>query len=51
MCHSCHHYFVAEMGLQGGDVITDLNGEEITSPQQSVDLYRALREGGHSPSR
>jgi general secretion pathway protein C len=36
----------AEMGLEDGDVIRGLNGEEITSPRQTVDIYRALREGG-----
>jgi general secretion pathway protein C len=36
----------AAMGLEDGDVIRGLNGEAISSPQQTVDLYRAVREGG-----
>jgi general secretion pathway protein C len=36
----------AAMGLEDGDVIRGLNGEAISSPQQTVDLYRAMREGG-----
>jgi general secretion pathway protein C len=36
----------AAMGLEDGDVIRGLNGKAVTSPQQTVDLYRAVKEGG-----
>jgi type II secretory pathway component PulC len=34
------------MGLRNGDVIQGVNGETITTPDQAVELYESLMEGG-----
>jgi general secretion pathway protein C len=36
----------SKMGLRNGDVIQGINGETITTPDQAVDLYEGLMEGG-----
>ncbi|MBW1982932.1 MAG: PDZ domain-containing protein [Deltaproteobacteria bacterium] len=36
----------AKMGLRNGDVIQAVNDEEITSPEQAIDFYESLMEGG-----
>ncbi|MFP3870669.1 MAG: type II secretion system protein GspC [Syntrophobacteria bacterium] len=36
----------ARMGLRNGDVVKGINDQSITSPEQAVELYRSLREGG-----
>ncbi len=36
----------AKMGLRNGDVIKGVNGESITSPDQAIELYESLLEGG-----
>jgi type II secretory pathway component PulC len=34
------------MGLRNGDVIKGVNDEAITSPEQAIELYESLIEGG-----
>ena len=36
----------SKMGLRNGDVIQGVNGENITTPDQAVELYESLMEGG-----
>jgi general secretion pathway protein C len=36
----------SKMGLRNGDVIQGVNGETITTPDQAVELYESLMEGG-----
>jgi general secretion pathway protein C len=36
----------SKMGLRNGDVIQGINGEMITTPDQAVELYESLMEGG-----
>jgi general secretion pathway protein C len=36
----------SKMGLRNGDVIKGVNGEIITSPEQAIELYESLMEGG-----
>jgi len=36
----------SKMGLRNGDVIQGVNGETITTPDQAIDLYESLMEGG-----
>jgi general secretion pathway protein C len=36
----------AKMGLRNGDVIQGVNDEAITSPDQAVEFYESLMEGG-----
>ena len=36
----------SKMGLRNGDVIQGVNGENITTPYQAVELYESLMEGG-----
>jgi general secretion pathway protein C len=36
----------SKMGLHNGDVIQGVNGENITTPDQAVELYESLMEGG-----
>jgi general secretion pathway protein C len=36
----------ARMGLRNGDIIKGVNQEAITSPDQAVDLYESLVDGG-----
>ena len=36
----------AKMGLRNGDVIKGVNDEAITSPDQAIELYESLIEGG-----
>ena len=36
----------SKMGLRNGDVIQGVNGEAITTPDQAVELYESLMEGG-----
>jgi len=36
----------AKLGLRNGDVIKGINGEAITSPDQAIELYESLMEGG-----
>jgi general secretion pathway protein C len=36
----------ARMGLENGDVLVDVNGKRVTSTQQTVELYNALKRGG-----
>ena len=36
----------AKMGLRNGDVIRGVNDEAITSPDQAIELYESLIEGG-----
>ena len=35
-----------EMGLRSRDVVVGVNGEDITGPDQAVDFFRTLGEGG-----
>ena len=37
---------LAQMGLRNGDVITGVNGEPITSPDQAAEFFERLSEGG-----
>lgn len=36
----------SKMGLRNGDVIQGVNGETITTPDQAIELYESLMEGG-----
>lgn len=36
----------SKLGLRNGDVIKGVNGESITSPDQAIELYESLMEGG-----
>jgi general secretion pathway protein C len=36
----------SKMGLRNGDVIQGVNGESITTPDQAIELYESLMEGG-----
>lgn len=36
----------SKMGLRNGDVIKGINGETITTPDQAIELYESLMEGG-----
>jgi len=36
----------SRMGLRNGDVIQGVNGETITTPDQAIELYESLMEGG-----
>lgn len=36
----------SRMGLRNGDVIQGINGETITTPDQAIELYEGLMEGG-----
>jgi general secretion pathway protein C len=36
----------SKMGLRNGDVIQGVNGENITTPDQAIELYESLMEGG-----
>ncbi len=36
----------SKMGLRNGDVIQGVNGEAITTPDQAIELYESLMEGG-----
>jgi general secretion pathway protein C len=36
----------AKMGLRNGDVIQKINDEGISSPEQAIELYQSLMEGG-----
>ncbi len=36
----------AKMGLRNGDIIKGVNDEAITSPDQAIELYESLVEGG-----
>jgi len=36
----------AKMGLRNGDVIQKINDQNITSPEQAIELYQGLMEGG-----
>jgi general secretion pathway protein C len=36
----------ARMGLRNGDVIRRVNDQAISSPEQAIELYRGLMEGG-----
>lgn len=36
----------SKMGLRNGDVIQGVNGETITNPEQAIELYESLMEGG-----
>lgn len=36
----------SKMGLRNGDVIKGVNGETITTPDQAIELYESLMEGG-----
>ena len=36
----------SKMGLRNGDVIKGINGEAITTPDQAIELYESLMEGG-----
>ena len=36
----------ARMGLRNGDIIKGVNNEAITSPDQAIELYESLVEGG-----
>jgi type II secretory pathway component PulC len=37
---------LAKMGLRNGVVITEVNGETITGPDQAVMFFQTLKEGG-----
>ena len=37
---------LAKMGLRNGVVITDVNGETITGPDQAAMFFQTLKEGG-----
>jgi general secretion pathway protein C len=37
---------LAEMGLRNGDVITGVNDEAITGPEQAAEFFQRLKEGG-----
>jgi general secretion pathway protein C len=36
----------SKMGLRNGDVIQGVNGETVTTPDQAIELYESLMEGG-----
>ena len=36
----------SKLGLRNGDVIKGINGETITTPDQAIELYESLMEGG-----
>ncbi|MEJ2366552.1 MAG: type II secretion system protein GspC [Deltaproteobacteria bacterium] len=36
----------SKMGLRNGDVIQGVNGQTITTPDQAIELYESLMEGG-----
>lgn len=36
----------SKMGLRNGDVIQKINDQNITSPEQAIELYQGLMEGG-----
>jgi len=36
----------AKMGLRNGDVVQKINDQNITSPEQAIELYQGLMEGG-----
>jgi general secretion pathway protein C len=36
----------SKMGLRNGDVIQGVNGETITTPDQAIELYESLMQGG-----
>ncbi len=36
----------SKLGLRNGDVIKGINGETISSPDQAIELYESLMEGG-----
>jgi general secretion pathway protein C len=36
--------FFQEMGLRSGDVITQINGIDLTDPSQRLEAFSALRE-------
>ena len=36
----------SKMGLRNGDVIQGVNGATITTPDQAIELYESLMEGG-----
>jgi type II secretory pathway component PulC len=34
------------MGLRTGDLITGVNDQEITSPEQAAEFFQTLKQGG-----
>jgi general secretion pathway protein C len=36
----------SRMGLRNGDVIQGVNGESVNNPEQAIELYESLMEGG-----
>jgi general secretion pathway protein C len=36
----------AKMGLRNGDVVQKINEQNISSPEQAIELYQGLMEGG-----
>jgi general secretion pathway protein C len=36
----------SKMGLRNGDVIQGVNGESVSNPEQAIELYEGLMEGG-----
>jgi general secretion pathway protein C len=39
--------FLSVLGLEDGDVIQRINGRELSSPEEALELYRLLRDASH----
>ena len=37
----------AKIGMQNGDVISSINGLEITSPEKALEVYAKLKSASH----